>query len=715
MKRVAFIAVLAGAITYPVVAFAEPVSAYLATTALITSLSAATGITAAGLATGITYGALTAASVGYSLLTAGRRQGARPQDIKNTTKGKEGPGRYSFGRVEIAAQIGFGNTKDYSIYRLLFHSFGPLDGVEEYIYSGKEVVVGSNGDVESPPWAKPGGSYMNLKTAVGDGTEQAWPDLIADFPDLWTTEHRAQGIAQTLLRVTNPGVGSDKFAKILNAGLQELKIRARMGAFYDPRDGSEKWSINGVLHCLYYWREMPGLTDDDIDLEGIAAVASQGEVLVPTLTGAAARCLLSGGWQGPLTMDIIDEMLESAGLEIIMGDSSKYTLSFVEDNPVPEITYLARHLISIDLKSGPDSGQRYNICKLEYFSPERRYEVSEIDLSNAAWASVPDEIASYGEQELRLVLKFCCDASQAQRIARRIFHMSRADFGTIITNFSGIAAWGMRTAMIEFPDVGEDGTSVFKECVIDSVRVDDGAGTCEIPYQIIPDILKTPWNPATDEQPAPPVLLLGQYETELDTPVAPSQAITVQYPDGSFEVRVAITPVDNAALAEATYRTYAGGQPGGWVSMTEDGLNLATLPISLVGLPADFRVRFFDGNEEGSHLSELLAVPNVAIDNTPVSAPGIGVAVGATATITIAADIQVVAAKVQYRKYTDSPSGSWNQIHDRHVRPSDVYTIQANQTPAEGETIAYRVIARTSDGTETISVEFTHEQETEVE
>lgn len=650
MNRIAFVAVLAGCLVYPETAFADPVS-LLAGTTLLSSLSVATGISAGALASGIIYGTVAAGS----FLLGGRRKKTNPQEIKNTTKGTEGPGRFAFGRTEAGAKIGFGNTRGYSIYRLLFHYFGKLDGIEEYIYEGREIVVASNGDVESPPWVKSDGSYLNIKTAIGDGDEQAWPDLLTDFPSIWTPEHRARGIAQTLMKITNPGIGSKKFSQLLNSGVRELKILARNGSFYDPRDDSTKWSINGVLHCLHFFRELPGIDDAEIDFDSTKAVVTQGAALVPTLTGTAPRCQMSGGWEGPLTTDIVEDMLESAGLEIIPTSDGVYTLSFLEDNPAPQITFALRHIVSIDFKSGPDSGRRPNTCKLEYFSPERRYEVAEVDLSNAAWAKVPDEIAKYGDQEFRVQLPFCCDASQAQRIARRLFHMARADFGTVITNFSGVAAWGLRTAMIEFPDVGVNGASVFKECVIDSVRVDDAAGTCEIPFAIIPDILKTPWNPATDEQPAPPVLKVGQYESELDIPIAPIKAVTVQYPDNSYEVRVVLTPVDDADVVEANYRAYTNGQPDSWISMAEDKLTLAYVVRDLSGQPADFRVRYVNSDGESSHFSELLSVADVAIDNTPVTKPAMDVDFdlggNATITITLVDDIQVVSLVNHYQLF----------------------------------------------------------------
>jgi hypothetical protein len=204
-----------------------------------------------------------------------------------------------------------------------------------------------------------------------------------------------------------------------------------------------------------------------------------------------------------------------------------------------------------------------------YFSPERRYEKTELDMSGVAWARIEDEIAAYGDQEMAVDLTFCCNHIQACFIARRLFYMARADFGMLRTNMAGIAAWGKRTALINIPDVGDGEGTLTVRARLDSVRPDDNAGTVEIPYQIIPDILSVAFDPAEDAAPAPPLLVPQQVETDLDMPDQPAEATIVQYPDTSREMRVRYTTPPGGDITEAVYRVYAGGVPGVSQSMTE--------------------------------------------------------------------------------------------------------------------------------------------------
>lgn len=688
------------------------ISAFLAVGA--GALLPTVGAAAIGLATvGI---AVTAAQVALQAALFGRQPSVDPNEIKNTTQGKEGPGRYAFGRVRLAGTVAFGNTAGYDIYRLLLHCFGPLSAIEEYFYDKLSITVDPDGAVTSPPWARSGGSNLYLKTKLGDGSETAWPELVGDFPSLWTADHRVRGIAQTLIRAINPGTGSDRFLRLFQGGIKSVEITARVGEFYDPRDSSTEWSINGVLHVLHWWRRLPGMRDTHIDFDAIEPVVTQGEALVPTLMGTAPRCQLSGGWEGPLTYDIVEDMLESAGLEVRETGEGKETLAFIEDWPEPEITFLNRHIIDRFPQAGPEGAKRPNVCKLRYFSPERGFEMAEIDLTDAPWARVQHEIDVYGEQEFPVDLIFCCNASQAQRIARRLFLMARADFGVIKTTMAGIAAWGKRTALIEIPDVGEDGASIMVRARTQPVRVDDNEGECEIAFHIIPDELSVEWDPETMEVPAPPILPEFQYESDLDTPEV-LDATLVQYPSGAYELRVQYTHPSGGSTAEASYRTYEGGLPGLWQGMTEwddfeaggggplepdrpASVWFARASVNALGKDTDLRVRWFNGDGDASYFSDPEELRPANIDNTKPNPPAVyGSPLQPQYFGT--KDIQVVQFVVQKRErvITGGVWGPWEDLASNdQVRPGEDVTVIA--PPVENPDLEERrYFAVTSNGT----------------
>lgn len=559
---------------------------------------------------------LTGIAIGVQVLFAEKPRTPEPQDLKTTKKSEEGPGYIAFGRCEVEGKVAFGNTAGYELFRLILHAFGPLDAVEEYFYDGRSIIVEPNGKVSSPPFNRAGNeSYLTLKTKVGDGTEVSWPQLQDAFPSIWTSAHRARGIAQTLLQFTNPGSDDEKFGKLLTGGLKNVRIRGRWGRFYDPRDESTAWSQNSALICLHYLRQLPFVTDDQIDFDDIADVADACDVLVDTIDGGTApRSRLSGGGEGVVNTEFVEELLKSAGLEHRRTPEGKRTFAFLEDNPASELTFEADHVLEYQLRKGPEGARRPNFCRVKYYSAERGYTLAEIDLDDAPWARIDDEIALYGEQETTIELKFCCDASQAQRIARRLFYLERAITGVARTTFAGMAAWGLRTVTFRVPDFGADNGLLSLKSVIDPVSVDDEAGACEIPFTVIPPELKVPWDADTDEVAPPPVLVDVEYEADIPTPGVPDEAVAVEVSPGNWRVELRYTPPAEADTTEASYRSYTGGEPDPWSSMEEVNSTLSILDGDYRGQQMDFRYRVFNGSGASSYLSPILEVASLPED-----------------------------------------------------------------------------------------------------
>lgn len=293
--------------------------------------------------------------------------------------------------------------------------------------------------------------------------------------------------------------------------------------------------------------------------------------------------------------------------------------------------------------------------------------------------------------------------------------MARADFGTIITNMAGVACWGVRTISIEFPDVGTAGASVFKTCRIGSVRVNDADGTCEIPFQVIPDeLLNNSWaaNYTTYDRAAPPVLPISTFEAELDTPSAPNNSLTVTYPDASKELRVRISSVATATTAEAVYRTYTGDDPNAWQSMTEENFGgtypYAHAAVDGVGIKMDFRLRNENAAGESSHFSSIYGVTTSPEINTATAASTLAVVRDVNdwdCTVDDINDWHVASMKLAWR--TKPGGGSWTSwttpVSNLKIGPGHVLTHTITYGLTAAESIQIAAATFTSDGTQTDS------------
>ena len=597
---------------------------------------------AAAIGQAVVGAALLAANIATAFMQ--RRPSIDPGQFKGTFEdtGNQSEIR-AIGRVRVGGLRVFGNTKGLNRYRLIAHAKGRWTATEEHFLGGREIAVDPDGTITSPPWARvihngplnppTYTSWAFIRSKNGGGAETAWPELISEFPDLWTEDHRVRGIFQTLAHYVSPGMDNEegirKHQLLYQSGEPPYEVVGRAEAVYDPRDGAQQvnapvtwaWSDNGVLCAAHVLRSFPNIKAGDLDYSDIAAEATKAEATVPSIDGLKPRSKASGFWTSESARgDIMEQVLRSIGAEIIQTEDNRYTMRLIDDQRTPDVTFTDKHIVGIEWRSGPESVERPNVCRVRYYSPERNYEMADIDLTGIAWARVQSEIDRVGEQYYDVDLPFCSDASQAQRIARRLFALARADAGMATLNMAGLAAWGLSTAGIYFPDVDETMT-----CAIGSPRVDDEAGTVSMPFIVWPDL--PAWNPATDEAPAPEPIPDLQYPSDLPTPEAPAEYAQVILPDNSREIRIRYAHADDVIDTEANRRSYVGGNPQTWASMTEYrvGSNwYAYAAADYEGQDADLRVRYIGNDDEISNFSPYLeARPVAPPDNTPTGAPGL--------------------------------------------------------------------------------------------
>lgn len=664
----------------------------------------------AGLGTLITatqIGILGLGLAAQALLGRPRGQRVDPGEFKSVFETSDSSEVNAIGRCSVAGLKAFGNTAGADRHRLILHCASKLVAVEEYFLGERPVTVEASGLVSSPPYSKPGDSWVTWEiSGDADGTETAWPTLTSAY-DFWTSAHRVRGIAQSLLTYTSPGITTAKFNKLFQSGVPDPRITGRFNIAYDPRESGADlnntatwvWSQNGPLCAARIMMSYPDLTGDDFDWDFISDEADKADTLVDTLTGTEPRSRLSGIWLSESKRgETMDDVLRSIGAEITLSDTGLIRIRLIDDSPTSEIAFTEKHIASFSLKSGPEGVERPNVCRVRYYSSERNYELADIDLTGIPWARVDDEVTRYGEKILDIELPFCPSASQAQRIARRLFLLERADAGVITTNMAGMAAWGLYYGTIVFPDLDENPT-----CQLAAPRADDASGEVEIPFKAWPqELIDDAYDPATMEAAAPDAIPDLSFVSDLDTPAAPSAAALVQYADNSYELRTQFAGVTSGTQAEAVYRTYTGGLPDPFTGMTEYqavGNWYAYAAADVTGDDVDFKCRFFDADDEGSYFSDLLALENVQIDNTAPVAPVINVTVvGESSPFTF--NFSVTCSSVNVASIVISGGGSLITV-DEEIRPGE--PVEATSGPifaaASDTNILVTAIAYTSNGT----------------
>lgn len=640
-----------------------------------------------------------------------------PGQAKSTYQDSESSEINAIGRVRLGGLKAFGNTKGKHIYRLIWHSRGVLDGIEEYHVGGRQVVVDPSGVVSSPPWARTGGSYMYIWSKPGDGTETAWTQLRSAFPDLWTPAHRCRGVFQSLVRFETPDLGTEagneKFQQLYQGGAPDIEITARVTHVYDPRDPSQDpdnestwlWTDNGILCAVHIMRRYPDLRSTDFDWTFIAAEADKADAIVLTLEGMEPRARCWGIWPSESKRnEVMQQVLDSIGAEVTLNDDGLIRIRLTGDAPTAEVDLPALHLDDLNWKAGPDAVERPNVCRIRYYSPERGYDMAEIDLEGIPWARIEDEVDRYGEKFFDVELPFCPSASQAQRIGRRLFLQARADSGTTNTNMVGQTTWGCYYVNIEDEDAEET-----MLCRIAPPRTNEQAGEVDIPFLIWPQaLIDNPWNPPTMEAPPPDPAPEIQFESNVPTPAKPADAAVVQYDSGTWETRLKFSGVSGGGTPETNYRYFPGGTPTPWAAMTDytfEGSYYGHVAQDTRSPQAEFRVRFSQSGEIGNW-SPYLSEEPFAVDNSAPPAPfGItGNRNGSTGEITITAKtdaLNAVKLEFWYRILVGgTPDPDWTKLGTKECRPGEIQFDGSGDT-GSGPSIdtEYRVRAITTNGT----------------
>jgi hypothetical protein len=634
-----------------------------------------------------------------------------PQDAKSTFETQDSAVMEGIGRVRVGGLQAFGNTDGSTRARLVCRLQGPVDAVETRYIGGIEVTVDDNGDVSSPPWAKPGGSWATWLDKRGDGSEAAWSQLTGLFPGLWTGDHRVRGIAQSLLLWFNPGLAKPKYLSLYQNGVPATEEIIRGSLIHDPRDPGQHvddarswtWTDNGILACPHMLRRDPAFSADRFDWTLIAAEADKADTMVATRGGTEKRSRAWGIWAWESgRAETMQQLLDSVGAEIRLTDEGRIWFQLIDDAMAPEIAFSPADGYEMSWRSGPEAVERPNIARVKYYSPERNYELAEIALSqaddesvyvNLPWAYVGEEVARYGPKYLDIELPFCPSAAQAQRIGRRKFALARGDTGAITTNMVGLAAWGLLYGAVQLPDLGDVLNVRFEP-----PRCDDSEGSVEIPFTVWPAL--PAWNPAADEAAAPAIIPELGYQTDMVTPAAPTEALQISYPDGTRELRVGYNlPDQDFDTIEANIRTYTDELPDAYRSMTELPA-MAYIAGDYLGRTIDARVRVFE-DDEGSYFSGLLQAV-VGFDNAACAAPhvvDVAIVPGSSGSENAPASIDITvsvtelrAAAIRLQRLTGTSVATVSQVD---IRPGE----QAHLTDKSAVSGTWALQTLTSDGT----------------
>jgi len=401
-------------------------------------------------------------AVGYGLSAVSSLFRPKPsipsaEDGRLAVRQPTAPRQAGYGRARIAgAYMCYEERAGSSFDVVAFHD-GLIDGVERHFLNDEEVAVVA-GVVQATVDGAYAGGTVRFRTNLGPTPNVAFSETVGNLSDIWTTQHRGDGVAQ--IELICQSVGQQDIARIYPSGLPTPSVVARLQKVFDPRDASQawgnkaswKWSDNPILCLLHFLTDaaagMAMSYEQRIEpaLASWIAAANVCDELVPLKGGGTEKRYRCGGWfyldSDPI--EVVDMLITCCdGWIAQRGDGALVARAGKFYSPT--VTFSEDHILEFSTQRYVGDEDAVNELIVGYTTP-----VNYADVEAPAWIDEEDKAARGKDRIQNVRLTWCQSRSQARRLAKRQVRRSNsAARGWIRVNMFGHAAMGERFIRIQ--------------------------------------------------------------------------------------------------------------------------------------------------------------------------------------------------------------------------------------------------------------------------
>lgn len=187
-----------------------------------------------------------------------QQQAPKPEDGKFNTKQNVPSLSRAYGRVKKAGDLVFLEERNGAAVQVTVLAGHRIEGYHQH-YLHDELITVAGG---SPPWVitapshfvdPVGFSYMSMDHRLGLPLETAYPVLVSAFSDIWSEDHRGDGLASVYFYF---GPANDRmFGKVYPQNKPEHSAVLDGALVYDPRtnqdpDDPETWTFSTNLALI---------------------------------------------------------------------------------------------------------------------------------------------------------------------------------------------------------------------------------------------------------------------------------------------------------------------------------------------------------------------------------------------------------------------------------------------------------------------------------
>jgi hypothetical protein len=434
--------------------------------------------------------ALLAASIGVQAYLARQNAQEARSDGQLTTRQASAPRRRGYGQYVTGGQVIFSEVAIISglVTRCELSALheGEIDAFVSHRLDDHHSVFsgGDSGTLVTGEFHVGATPYVALETRKGTDPSTAYAILVANFPDIWSDDHRGDGVASALVLSAQPP-NFDNFTTAFPGGAPPTyRAEIRASKVWDPRAGGQSrsnratwaWRNNGPVCILdflrhedgmgfAFWRDIAGVVHYEATRDGaLFTSAALTEDWIPAANiadedsgGGIPRYRVAGSYalgpDGDDPADVLAGMLAACDAQLYHRPDGAIGIR-VGKTVAPAITLTDDHILGYsDLKKGGGAFIEANEITAKFTSPEHDYQL----IDAQPWRDEAD-IAARGRVITKgLSLPWVPHHSQCRRLMKiALARANPAWRGTFVTDMAGLALINERHTHLTVNEVGFD-------------------------------------------------------------------------------------------------------------------------------------------------------------------------------------------------------------------------------------------------------------------
>jgi len=283
---------------------------------------------------------------------------------------------FVLGWVKKGGDYAFLEQKGGIAFHIIVQACHEIEGYVQHYLHDEKATLNELGVVVIPTHFR--SKYVKIQERLGLNAETAYADVIAAFPDIWTVDHRGDGLATVMMSTSTPS--QNGYPTIYPNGMPELSSVIAGAKLFDPRTDTTAFSRNLSLMRLWHLTHPVGgkLTMDDMYLPEWENAADVSDVMRPNRDGVLEPTYHGGFWfranNDPVDVGrIMDQAAEMVVYERPDGLVGVHAGEYVE----PDITLTANDLVSVTLDANSRDAANVLAVRGRYTRLDLDYNVSD--------------------------------------------------------------------------------------------------------------------------------------------------------------------------------------------------------------------------------------------------------------------------------------------------------------------------------------------------